>query len=81
MASFEEWYKSVPLVTRTYVTLCFLTTMAVQLEFVSPLQLYLNFNAIRYHYQVRECFDAKSERLCFDLTTAPPLLGLCSSGG
>ena len=52
MATFEDWYKSVPLVTRTYMTLCCLTTLAVQLEFVSPLQLYLNFNAIWQHYQV-----------------------------
>lgn len=51
MATFEDWYKSVPLVTRTYMTLCCLTTLAVQLEFVSPLQLYLNFNAIWQHYQ------------------------------
>jgi Derlin-2/3 len=52
MATFEDWYKSVPLVTRTYMTLCCLTTLAVQLEFVSPLQLYLNFNAIVHQYQV-----------------------------
>jgi len=51
MATLEEWYKSMPLVTRTYVTLCFITTMAVQLDFVSPLQLYLNFHAIRHQYQ------------------------------
>jgi len=51
MATIEEWYKSIPLVTRTYMTLCFLTTMAVHLEFVSPLQLYLNFATIWNHFE------------------------------
>ncbi len=52
MATLEDWYKNMPPITRTYMTLCLLTTMAVQLEFVSPLALYLNFHAIWNHYQV-----------------------------
>lgn len=35
------------------MTLCFFTTLAVQLDFVSPLALYLNFHAIYHNYQVR----------------------------
>jgi len=51
MATIEEWYRGMPVITRTYMTLCFLTTMAVHLEFLSPLTLYLNFNMIINHYQ------------------------------
>eukprot|EP01087_Luapelamoeba_hula_P020212 TRINITY_DN6858_c0_g1_i1.p1 TRINITY_DN6858_c0_g1~~TRINITY_DN6858_c0_g1_i1.p1 ORF type:complete len:237 (+),score=36.14 TRINITY_DN6858_c0_g1_i1:155-865(+) len=51
MATLEEWYKSIPVVTRTYLTLCALTALAVHLEFVSPLALYLNFNQIAKNYE------------------------------
>ncbi|KAJ1622874.1 Der1-like family-domain-containing protein [Pavlovales sp. CCMP2436] len=42
----EHWYYDVPPVTRTYVTLCFLTTSACALDLVSPLSLYFNARAI-----------------------------------
>jgi len=38
------------------MTICFLTTIAVHLEFVSPLALYLNFKTIFQHYQVWRLF-------------------------
>jgi len=39
----EDFYKNLPIITRSYMTACFLTTMAVYLDLVSPLALYLNF--------------------------------------
>lgn len=44
--NFEEWYKSMPIITRSYMTGCLLTTLAVYLELVSPLALYLNFKVV-----------------------------------
>jgi len=44
--NFEEWYKSMPIITRTFMTGCFMTTLAVYLELISPLALYLNFPLI-----------------------------------
>nr|XP_033812943.1 derlin-3 isoform X2 [Geotrypetes seraphini] len=50
-------YMQIPAVTRTYTTACVLTTAAVQLEFISPFQLYFNpdlifrkFQALRYRH-------------------------------
>jgi len=43
---FEEWYKNMPIITRAYMTGCFMTTMAVYLDLVSPIALFLNFNVI-----------------------------------
>jgi len=43
---FEDWFKNMPLITKSYMTACFLTTTAVYLELVSPLSLYLNFPVI-----------------------------------
>lgn len=52
MEPFEDWYKKMPIVTRTYMTICFLTTLVVYLEIVSPLSLYLNFAAVFREYEV-----------------------------
>lgn len=41
-----------PIVTRAYTTACILTTIAVQLDFASPFQLYFNPDLIVHHYQV-----------------------------
>ncbi|KAI8826537.1 Derlin, partial [Fimicolochytrium jonesii] len=42
----EEWYYEVPIVTRSYVTAVFLTTLACQLELVSPFHLYFDWSLI-----------------------------------
>ncbi len=42
----EQWYTSVPIVTRCYITLAFLLSLAVTYEFVTPLNLYLSFRLI-----------------------------------
>ncbi|PRP88163.1 hypothetical protein PROFUN_03986 [Planoprotostelium fungivorum] len=49
---FEDWYKNLPVVTRTYTTACFLTTLAVYLDLVSPLQLYLNLPLVWSNFEV-----------------------------
>merc|ERR1712023_124184 len=40
--SLEEWYKQMPVVTRTYLTLAFLTTVGCALELISPYTVYFN---------------------------------------
>ncbi|RHZ90090.1 hypothetical protein Glove_8g40 [Diversispora epigaea] len=47
----EEWYYEVPIITRTYVTAAFLTSLAVQVGLVNPFQLYFNFDKIFYDRQ------------------------------
>ena len=42
----EEWYRSLPPVTRGYLTASFATTVVVQLELLSPMLLYLDFDSV-----------------------------------
>lgn len=42
----EEWYRSLPKVTRGWLTAAFATTVAVQLELLSPMMLHLDFPAL-----------------------------------
>jgi len=49
---FEDLYRNLPPVTKTFMTACFVTTMAVHLELVNPLALYLNFNVVFHQFQV-----------------------------
>ncbi|CAK1580270.1 unnamed protein product [Parnassius mnemosyne] len=48
---FQE-YMLVPPVTRAYTTACVITTLAVQLDLVSPFQLYFNPNLILKKFQL-----------------------------
>lgn len=45
-------YMLIPPVTRAYTTACVVTTLAVQLDLVSPFQLYFNPNLILRKYQL-----------------------------
>ncbi|TRZ02221.1 hypothetical protein DNTS_030444 [Danionella cerebrum] len=45
-------YMQIPAVTRAYTTACVLTTAAVQLELITPFQLYFNPDLILKKYQV-----------------------------
>ncbi|KAL4660333.1 derlin-2-like isoform X1 [Arapaima gigas] len=45
-------YMQIPAVTRAYTTACVLTTAAVQLELITPFQLYFNPDLILRRYQV-----------------------------
>lgn len=40
--TFQQEYMQIPPITRAYTTACVLTTVAVQLDIVSPFQLYFN---------------------------------------
>uniref|UniRef100_A0A672K4A9 Derlin-2-like n=1 Tax=Sinocyclocheilus grahami TaxID=75366 RepID=A0A672K4A9_SINGR len=50
--SVTQEYMQIPAVTRAYTTACVLTTAAVQLEFITPFQLYFNPDLILKKYQV-----------------------------
>ncbi|KAI8143063.1 Der1-like family-domain-containing protein [Fennellomyces sp. T-0311] len=47
----ETWYTDIPPITRIYITASCLTSLAVQLGFVHPLQLWLNYDRIIHGYQ------------------------------
>eukprot|EP01136_Pigoraptor_vietnamica_P023724 Opistho-1_new@76135 len=47
----ENWYMEVPVITRFYMTACVLTSVACQLNFVTPFQLYFNWHLITHKYQ------------------------------
>uniref|UniRef100_A0A224XIT1 Derlin n=1 Tax=Panstrongylus lignarius TaxID=156445 RepID=A0A224XIT1_9HEMI len=50
--TFVQEYLQMPIITRGYTTACVLTTVAVQLELVSPFQLYFNPILILKQYQL-----------------------------
>ncbi|XP_041096842.1 derlin-2-like, partial [Polyodon spathula] len=50
--TFQQEYLQIPLVTRAYTTACVITTAAVQLELITPFQLYFNPDLIFKNYQV-----------------------------
>ncbi|KAK3856693.1 hypothetical protein Pcinc_019312 [Petrolisthes cinctipes] len=50
--TFRQEYMQLPLVTRAYTTACVITTILVQLDIVSPFQLYFNPILIFRHYQL-----------------------------
>jgi len=52
MAALQDTYFQMPVITRSYATACFLTTLACQLEIVSPLHLYFNGDLIVNKQQV-----------------------------
>lgn len=46
MSLVEEWWRSMPPVTRSYISLSVLTTGAVALDVITPLKLYLNWGLV-----------------------------------
>ena len=48
----RETYLEIPPVTRAYTSLCVMLTTLVQLDFVSPFQLYFNPILIWKNFQV-----------------------------
>ncbi|XP_052716542.1 derlin-2-like [Crassostrea angulata] len=50
--TFQQEYMEMPPITRAYTTACVLTTLAVQLDIISPLQIYLDPTAVFSKYQV-----------------------------
>lgn len=51
MQNIWQTYMEMPPVTRAYTTVCVLTTLAVQLDFITPFHLYFNWHLIIYEYQ------------------------------
>ncbi|KAL0095626.1 Der1-like family-domain-containing protein [Phycomyces blakesleeanus] len=47
----ETWYTDIPPITRIYITAACFTSLAVQLGFVHPLHLWLNYDRILYDFQ------------------------------
>jgi len=56
MVSIEEWYKQMPIITRSYLTLAFLTTACCALEIISPFSVYFNARLIFRKLQVWRLF-------------------------
>jgi len=50
--TFRQEYLHMPVVTRAYTTACVITTLAVQLDLVSPFQLYFNPILITKQFQL-----------------------------
>nr|DAD20529.1 TPA_asm: hypothetical protein HUJ06_021992 [Nelumbo nucifera] len=47
----EEWYKQMPIITRSYLTAAIVTTVGCSLEIISPYNLYLNPNLVVRQYE------------------------------
>eukprot|EP00252_Welwitschia_mirabilis_P017261 TRINITY_DN3826_c0_g1_i2.p1 TRINITY_DN3826_c0_g1~~TRINITY_DN3826_c0_g1_i2.p1 ORF type:complete len:241 (+),score=24.05 TRINITY_DN3826_c0_g1_i2:206-928(+) len=47
----EDWYKQMPVITRSYLTASILTTVGCSLEIISPYHLYLNTTRIVNQYE------------------------------
>ncbi|XP_014218785.1 derlin-2 [Copidosoma floridanum] len=50
--TFRQEYLHMPVVTRAYTTACIVTTLAVQLDLISPFQLYFNPILITKQFQL-----------------------------
>uniref|UniRef100_A0A453MLY9 Derlin n=1 Tax=Aegilops tauschii subsp. strangulata TaxID=200361 RepID=A0A453MLY9_AEGTS len=48
----EEWYRQMPIITRSYLTAAVLTTVGCTLEIISPYHLYLNPKLVVQHYEI-----------------------------
>mmetsp|Transcript_16597 Transcript_16597/g.18461 ORF Transcript_16597/g.18461 Transcript_16597/m.18461 type:complete len:240 (-) Transcript_16597:43-762(-) len=42
----EDWYRNLPIITKAYMTACLLTTLAVYLDLIQWIDIYLNFRLI-----------------------------------
>ncbi|KAF5472809.1 hypothetical protein F2P56_009493 [Juglans regia] len=47
----EEWYKQMPVITRSYLTAVIVTTVGCSLDIISPYKLYLNPVLVVKQYQ------------------------------
>lgn len=71
-----NWYNEIPIVSKVYLTLSFLTTAACALDLISPFSLYFNYKLIvtkgqvRYASQIhipvaKRVFHCRSSAKCF----------------
>jgi len=56
MATLQDWYLEIPLITRVYLTGSMLTTAACSLELISPFSLYFNLRLVFVRAQVWRLF-------------------------
>uniref|UniRef100_A0A6N2N5P0 Derlin n=2 Tax=Salix viminalis TaxID=40686 RepID=A0A6N2N5P0_SALVM len=47
----EDWYKQMPIITRSYVTAAVVTTIGCSLDIISPSNLYLNPKLVMKNYE------------------------------
>eukprot|EP00761_Pharyngomonas_kirbyi_P012902 gb/GECH01012929.1/.p1 GENE.gb/GECH01012929.1/~~gb/GECH01012929.1/.p1 ORF type:complete len:240 (+),score=37.00 gb/GECH01012929.1/:1-720(+) len=52
MVNFENWYSNIPIITRTYLTLTAITSLAVTFDVLTPFDLYLNFQNVYNNFQL-----------------------------
>jgi len=52
MSSPEEWYRSLPVITRGYMTAALIATATVQLELLSPYMFHLDFDALTQKFEL-----------------------------
>jgi len=48
----EEWYRSLPPITRGYMTASFAATVLTQMEFISPYLIHLDFDALTGKFEL-----------------------------
>ncbi|KAJ3026224.1 UNVERIFIED_CONTAM: Derlin-2 [Siphonaria sp. JEL0065] len=46
MTPLKEWYYELPIVTRSYITLVFIETLACQLDLIRPFQLHFSYDLV-----------------------------------
>lgn len=47
----DEWYSNLPIITKSYITACVVTTLAYHLDIVNLLMLYLNFRLVYERFE------------------------------
>lgn len=70
----EQWYRSIPPITRAYATACVVTTLAAHLDVIGPLTLYLNVYSIYYQWEVCRERAAPPPRLSVADTPTPAVV-------
>ncbi|KAF8391525.1 hypothetical protein HHK36_023830 [Tetracentron sinense] len=48
----EEWYKQMPIITRSYLTAAVVITIGCSLEIITPYNLYLNPTRVVQNYEL-----------------------------
>jgi len=48
----EQWYSNMPIITKSYMSACLVTTLAVHLDLVNVLMLYLNFGLVYNNFEL-----------------------------
>jgi hypothetical protein len=51
MAAFE-WFKTLPIITKSYMMACCITTFAIHLELIKIVDIYLNFQLVYERFEV-----------------------------